>query len=57
MPQECMSDSVLQTASPEITRSPVVGQIPPLASEAAITDADSAVTSTEHSYVGGKHKL
>ncbi len=47
MPHEYMSDRVCCTAWPESTRSPVVGQIPPLARVAAITEADSAVASTE----------
>ena len=49
MPQLCMRLSVFLTASPERTTSPVSGQMPPLASVAAMTDADSAVTSIEHS--------
>lgn len=47
MPQEYISDSVLRTASDESTLSPVVGQIPALAIEAAMTDADSLVTCIE----------
>ena len=49
MPHEYMSESVFCTAWPESTRSPVVGQIPPLARVAATTENDSAVASTEQS--------
>lgn len=42
-----MSERVFLTDSAERTLSPVVGHIPPLAIEAAITDADMHVTSTE----------
>ena len=49
MPQECMRDKVFWTATGDRTLSPVVGHIPPLASVAAITAPDSAVTSTEQS--------
>jgi len=49
MPQECISESVLHTASASSMLSPVIGQIPPLASVAAITEADSQFTSVEHS--------
>lgn len=45
-----MSDSESLTASPVNTRSSVIGHTPPFASVAAITDADSAVASTEQSY-------
>lgn len=48
MPQECMRLKVLRTASALSTRSPVIGQIPPLASVAAMTLPDSQVTSMEH---------
>ena len=48
MPQEYMSESVFLTASPARTRSPVMGQMPPLARVAAITAPLSAVHSTEH---------
>lgn len=49
MPQECIKLSVFRTASGLSTLSPVIGQKPPLASVAAITLADSQVTSMEHS--------
>ncbi len=49
MPHEYMSDSVLRTASPAKIFSPVIGQMPPFASDAAMTAADSAFTSVEHS--------
>ena len=48
MPQLCMSDRQFLTASPDKTSSPVSGQMPPLARVAAMTEADSAVTSIEH---------
>lgn len=47
MPQECMRESTSRTALGLSTCSPVVGQMPPLASVAAITDTLSAVTSME----------
>ena len=50
MPQECIRESVFCTATADRTLSPVVGQIPPLASVAAITDPLSAVTSMEHNW-------
>lgn len=50
MPQECMRLRVLRTASALRTRSPVIGQIPPLASVAAMTLPDSQVTSIEHNW-------
>ena len=49
MPHDSINDNVFLTASPSNTRSAVIGQIPPLARVAAMTDADSAFTSTEHS--------
>jgi len=49
MPQECMRLRVFRTASGLNTRSPVIGQKPPLASVAAMTLALSQVTSMEHS--------
>lgn len=49
MPQECIRLSVFRTASGLSTRSPVIGQKPPLARVAAITLALSQVTSMEHS--------
>lgn len=49
MPQECIKLSVFRTASGLRTLSPVIGQKPPLANVAAITLADSQVTSMEHS--------
>ena len=45
-----MRDRVFLTASPASTRSPVVGQMPPFARVAAMTEADSVLTSTEHSW-------
>lgn len=50
MPHECMRLRVLRTASALSTRSPVIGQIPPFASVAAMTLPDSQVTSMEHSW-------
>lgn len=50
MPQECMRLSVFLTASGLSTRSPVIGQKPPLARVAAMTLALSHVTSMEHSW-------
>lgn len=50
MPQECIKLSVFRTASGLSTLSPVIGQKPPFARVAAITLADSQVTSMEHSY-------
>lgn len=50
MPQECMRLSVFLTASGLSTRSPVIGQRPPLARVAAMTLALSHVTSMEHSW-------
>ncbi len=50
MPHECMRLRVLRTASALSTRSPVIGQIPPLANVAAMTLPDSHVTSIEHSW-------
>lgn len=50
MPQECMRLRVFRTASVLSTRSPVVGQMPPLASVAAMALPDSQVTSMEHSW-------
>lgn len=49
IPQECMRLSVFRTASELRTRSPVIGQIPPLARVAAIMLPDSQVTSMEQS--------
>ena len=49
MPQECMRLRVLRTDSGLSTRSPVIGQKPPLARVAAMTLALSQVTSMEHS--------
>lgn len=54
MPQECIKLRVFRTASGLRTLSPVMGQKPPLARVAAITLADSQVTSMEHSL--GKRK-
>jgi len=51
MPHECIKDSVLRTAVPSSIFSPVVGHMPPLAKVAAITEADSQVTSKEQSFV------
>ena len=50
MPQECMRLRVLRTDSGLSTRSPVIGQKPPLARVAAMTLALSQVTSMEHSW-------
>lgn len=50
MPQECIRLSVFLTASGLSTRSPVMGQRPPLARVAAMTLALSHVTSMEHSW-------
>lgn len=50
MPQECIRLSVFLTASGLSTRSPVIGQMPPLARVAAMTLALSQVTSMEHSW-------
>ena len=50
MPQEYMSERVLRTASGANTLLPVMGQIPPLASVAAITDPASQVVSMEHNW-------
>lgn len=50
MPQECMRLRVFRTASGPSTRSPVIGQKPPLARVAAMTLALSQVTSMEHSW-------
>ncbi len=44
--------NVLRTASVLRTLSPVIGQMPPLASVAAITLPDSHVTSMAHNYKG-----
>lgn len=52
MPQECIRLRVFLTASGLSTRSPVIGQIPPLARVAAMTLALSQVTSIEHSCGG-----
>lgn len=52
MPQECIRLSVFLTASGLSTRSPVIGQIPPLARVAAMTLALSHVTSMEQSWRG-----
>lgn len=49
-----MSDSVLRTASDDSTLSPVVGQMPALATEAAMTDAGSDVTCNEQHYSRNK---
>lgn len=49
MPQECIRLRVFRTASGLSTRSPVIGQKPPLARVAAMTLALSQVTSMEHS--------
>ncbi len=49
MPQECIRLNVFLTASGLSTRSPVIGQMPPLARLAAMTLALSQVTSMEHS--------
>lgn len=49
MPQECIKLKVFRTASGLRTLSPVIGQKPPLARVAAITLADSQVTSIEQS--------
>ncbi len=57
MPHECMRLRVLRTASALSTRSPVIGQIPPLANVAAMTLPDSHVTSIEHSWKGNKEHL
>lgn len=48
---------MLRTASALSTRSPVIGQIPPLASVAAMTLPDSQVTSMEHNWDGKKMEL
>lgn len=48
MPQECMRLRVSRTDSGLSTRSPVIGQKPPLARVAAMTLALSQVTSMEH---------
>lgn len=50
MPQECIRLNVFLTASGLRTRSPVIGQKPPLARVAAMTLALSHVTSMEHSW-------
>ena len=50
MPQECIRLKVFRTASGLRTRSPVIGQKPPLARVAAMTLALSQVTSMEHSW-------
>lgn len=50
MPQECMRLRVFRTASGLSTRSPVIGQKPPLARVAAMTLALSHVTSMEHNW-------
>ena len=50
MPHECIRLSVFLTASGLSTRSPVIGQMPPLARVAAMTLALSQVTSMEHSW-------
>lgn len=50
MPQECIRLKVFLTASGLSTRSPEIGQMPPLASVAAMTLALSQVTSMEHSW-------
>lgn len=50
MPQECIRLNVFLTASGLSTRSPVIGQKPPLARVAAMTLALSHVTSMEHSW-------
>lgn len=49
IPQEYMRLSVLRTASELRMRSPVIGQIPPLARVAAMMLPDSQVTSMEQS--------
>lgn len=50
MPQECIRLNVFLTASGVSTRSPVIGQMPPLARVAAMTLALSQVTSMEQSW-------
>jgi hypothetical protein len=50
MPHEYISDSVCLQLSFDNTRSPVIGQNPPLASVAAMTASDSQFTSIEHSW-------
>ncbi len=50
MPHECMRLKVFRTASALRTRSPVIGQIPPLARVAAMILPDSQVTSMEQSW-------
>lgn len=49
IPQECIRLSVFLTASALRTRSPVIGQMPPLARVAAMTLPDSQLTSIEQS--------
>lgn len=49
IPQECIRLRVFRTASGLRTRSPVIGQNPPLARVAAMTLALSQVTSMEQS--------
>lgn len=56
MPQECIRLSVFLTASGLSTRSPVIGQKPPLARVAAMTLALSHVTSMEHSWRSTQNK-
>lgn len=56
MPQEYIRLKVFLTASGLSTRSPVIGQKPPLASVAAMTLALSHVTSMEHSWRTQKKK-
>ena len=51
MPHECMRLKVFRMASALKTRSPVIGQIPPLARVAAMILPDSQVTSMEQSWV------
>lgn len=53
MPQECIRLRVFRTASGLRTRSPVIGQKPPLAKVAAMTLALSQVTSIEQSWWKG----
>ena len=57
MPQECVSESVFLTAPGSRIFSMVVGQIPPFANVAAITAAESHVTSTEHIYSAANHRI
>ena len=52
MPQDSMRDRVSRIQYGSRTLSSVMGQMPPLARVAAITAAESHVTSTEHSCNG-----